>query len=644
MTPEGIPILTPEELEELRAEFPNLDPSAFAPLEQAAGFVSGDIQAEGLEFQTDAPRSRIEVAGDRRLPDQNTGDSRARQRLDNYYAAVTDAMQQPVISVRAAAEMAAARAGMPEDSLTQAAGMMAQSMADLYPDGYMSPADYLREINVQPYLLAARARGLPDEIVQSQLALIEEGAARQAQAVADQIGQKSYDPSVEPAVGLIREAVMDHAPKGRFASYGSRTASENAAVADAPFIEDANYRMAPEGAQNHRALRAAELFSAGDEGYAPGTGFSQFARGVGGTFGPMINRIRGVSDTIDRRNAEGTAFDDMREIGSTYGNLGYAANLYNAAGQGDPQDVYAPDGTAKYYAYDPTNVYGMGQSMYNTSFPMARMYNNTAPVREVALHLGNESIPDLAANLRRLRRESLAITPVVPDGFDPQQHREMGERLEGADTKMEGYLSAQYGPKFADAANYLKRSPLNAGGDQTPAERTYMSPAFSTLLSIPGESLSDPVNLGFNLAVPGIGGAVTGGVRGNMIGGLKGMATGAVRGMAGGVARSPTRMLDDTVEEMVENNVIGPTTTGFLDFFSPEKDNLLMDGWAVEGKEGMRQGTPMDEGHDEEVERRHLDARQAQYETADAYGKARKKAKDETSDRRLPRPVAEVRY
>ena len=144
---------------------------------------------------------------------------------------------------------------------------------------------------------------------------------------------------------------------------------------------------------------------------------------------------------------------------------------------------------------------------------------------------------------------------------------------------------------------------------------------------------------------PGIGGAVVGGARGNLIGGLKGMATGAAKGAAKGVATAPTRMIDDTVEEMVENNVIGPTTMGFRDFFRPEKDNLLMDGWLVEGKGGLRQGTPMDKGYDEEVERRHLDARQTQYETADAYGEAREKAKNAEMDRVDNRPgVASVRF
>lgn len=640
MTPESIPVLSREQLDELLAEFPNADPAVIQKLEQAAGFVSDGIVADGVEFSTNpgAP-SRIEVAGDRRLPDRDEGGSRARQRLDNYYAAVTDAMQQPVISVRAAAEEAAARMGLPEETAAVAAERFQQGMAEAYPDGFMSPADFLREVNTQPYMLLAEVRGLPGRIVQRQLAVIEESAARQAQAVADQIGQKSFSPELEPAVGMIRQAVLDHAPKGRYASYGHRTASENAAVASAPFIEDANYRLTPEGAQNHRALRVAELFSAGDEGYAPGAGFSQFTRAVGGTFGPMINRVRGVSDTIDRRNAEGTAWDDMREIGSTYGKFGYAANLYNAAGQGDPQDVYAPDGTAKYYAYDPTNVYGMGQSMYNTSFPMARMYNNTAPIREAALHLGNDTIPDVAQNLRRLRRESRAITPVVPDGFDPQQHREMGERLEGADTRMDGYMSAAYGPKFADAWNATAGK---AGLGQ--AERTYMSPALSTLLSVPGESLSDPINLGMNLAVPGVSGAVVGGVRGNLIGGLKGTAIGAARGTLGGLAKSPMNMADDAAEEMVENNIIGPTTMGFGDFFRPEKDNLMMQGWAVKDGDRMRQGTPNDAGYDEEVERRHQEARQTQYEVADAYGKARKKAKNESQDRRPGRPVAEVRW
>jgi hypothetical protein len=643
MTPENVPILSPEEIAQLRAE--GLDkelPELFGQLEQAsAQTISMDAPMSGSQMLSGGTGGTVAPMQGREYyegasgttpgppPDWNTGDSRARQRLENYYSAVTDAMQQPVISVRAAADMAAMRMGADEQATDALVEQFQTRLAGAYPDGFMSPSDYLKEINLQPFLFQievqrSSGREIPDSMVTALADQITTEAAQQAQSVADRIGQRDFSPESEQAATLVRQVVQAHSPKGMYAPYASRTENENERVASAPFIEDPAYRLTEDGAQNHRAMRVAELFSASDEGYAPATGMSQTARAVGGTFGPLINRVRGVSDTIDRRNAEGTAFDDMREIGSTYGKFGYAANLYSAAGQGDPQDVYAPDGTAKYYGYDPTNQMGLAQSMYNTSFPMARMYNNTAPVREVALHTGEllagRNPAETAQNLRQLRRGFRSITPTVPDGFDPEQHRALGEKVEQADTRMDGMLSATWGPKFADAANALM-----APSAETQMPRTYMSPAFNTLLNVPAESFSDPINLGFNIAVPGVAGMIAGGTRGATVGGLTNVVKGTGKGLLSGLKTAPFRMGDDAVEETLENNVIAPATMGFDSFFSPETDNLMMQGY---------EGDPNTPGFDAEVERRHLQAREDQMTAADAYGQMRKEgAKSNKADR-----------
>jgi hypothetical protein len=441
-------------------------------------------------------------------------------------------------------------------------------------------------------------------MVEGMVQALEERSAVQAQAVADHLGQKTYSPEAESAAALVRQAVVDHAPKGKYAAYGQRTASEQAALKRDPTAEDPRYTLTPEGTQNHQALRVSELFSAGDEEYLPSTNVSQ--------------AMRMVTPFIHGGRAADTAVSEFVQMGSPEGKYGYAADLYRRAGEGDQSQVFGKQGEPKNVAYDMKNPLGLAQRMYNTSFPMAKLYNETAPVREVGLHIGEvlagRDPVESAANIRRLRRENRQITPVVPGGVDPAKHRELGEKLDSADTRMEGAMSAWLGPKFADAGN-VSVSALNSilPKDQqiAPFERTYLSPAASTLLSVPGESFSDPINLVWNIGGAGIGGAIRGGFKQGVMG--------AARGGVSGVMSAPFRMLDDVGEEMVENNLIAPATMGFTGFISPEKDNLMMQGWKYNG----RQGTPNDPGHDEEVGRRHVQARQDQMEAGDEYAKLR---------------------
>lgn len=609
---ESFPVLTPEELAQLRQEFPNMPEELSRQFEQASQFVGEGIAADGVEFTPGTgqrgdgvarARPRSYAENDRKQAIANM-DGAGKARMDRYYAAVTDAMQQPVIAVRAAADMAAERLGNPE--LAQA---ISDRLAMSYESGLMSPADYLKEIAVQPFLskideLREQGANIPDSLVEAQVGAFTEQAARHAQTAADFLGQRDMHPeNAGPAI-LVRQAVMDHAPRGKYAAYGHRTYSENAQVPKDK--GDPNYYLTPEGAQNHQALRVAELFSANDEGYAPAAGFSQAMR--------MVTPFVTDGDRAVKEFVQTGSLPYISE-GTPGGKFDYAADLYARGAQGDRQQVYAEDGTPKFYAYDPTQQMGLGNAFMNTSFPYARAMNNTAPVREMAMHAGEaiegRDYTPTIENLRRLRRESKAITPLVPDGFDPKQHRELGEKLDTADSRMDGWASAFAGPKFADAQNAVL-------GTKTP--RTYLSPAMDTLLNVPAESFSDPINLGVNLTLPAIGGSLTGGVKG------------AVKGLA----KSPLRMLDDAVEESAENMALGPATTGIAGFFMPEEDNLMMRGW----KFGDRQGGPNDPGYDQEVEKRAVQARQDQMDAADEYGKARSKARYDSK----PRPIAEVRW
>ena len=102
---ESFPVLTPEELAQLRQEFPNMPAELSRQFEQASQFVGEGIAADGVEFtpgtgqRSDGiarvrPRSFAE--NDRKQAIANM-DGAGKARMDRYYAAVTDAMQQPVI-------------------------------------------------------------------------------------------------------------------------------------------------------------------------------------------------------------------------------------------------------------------------------------------------------------------------------------------------------------------------------------------------------------------------------------------------------------------------------------------------------------------------------------------------------------------
>lgn len=589
-----------------------------------------------------------------------TMEPRTRMRMEQYHRSVEHAMQQPIISVAAAAD--AAVGALPQNIADGAADSIAARLNEAYPDGYMSISDFIRESKMQPHIqsvLAYEGRVDPQKMAafrkftEAQAAEIEQRSAVVAQKVADQIGQKSYDESVEPVVQMVRGLVAAHSPRGEYAPYAHRTYSENAEVAKNPNVADPNYYLTDEGVQNHRALRVGELFSAGDPNYAPASFLSGQLKLYGGIFGPYINYFRGLNNTPEAQQGLYQAHRDWETMGRDGGKFEYATELYQR-GLGDSpeqqRNVYTEGHLPKFYAYDPTNQYGAGQAMFNTSFPLARLQNNTAPVREVALHLGNNAvgealdignttIPELASGLRRLRRENRAITPVVPDSFDPKQHRELGEKLDKADSRMEGMLSATWGPRIDDAINGIARHYENVYGmpaGSLQRERGYMTPAFQTLLSIPGEAFSDPINLAANLTVPGVYGAVTGGVRGLATSGIRSMVAQGAKDAFRGMATAPLRLVDDAVEESIEGNVTGPAAMGVKEFITPEKDNLMMRGWQVRGADGqMRQGKPSDPGHDAEVERRHIQARVDQMEATDQYNKARREAAAKEEQRKM---------
>jgi hypothetical protein len=139
------------------------------------------------------------------------------------------------------------------------------------------------------------------------------------------------------------------------------------------------------------------------------------------------------------------------------------------------------------------------------------------------------------------------------------------------------------------------------------AQRQYLSPFANTVLSVPGESLSDPLNLAFNVTTGPLAGATYGAFKGGM--------SGAGNHLIRGLVKMGTRSIDDAVEETVEDAaLIGPTTTGPTDFFASERDNLM-----------MGDKDPNDPDYDQQFQRKTQEALDARRSAAEAHRQSRPK-------------------
>jgi hypothetical protein len=307
--------------------------------------------------------------------------------------------------------------------------------------------------------------------------------------------------------------------------------------------------------------------------------------------------------------------------------------------------VWTSDGRPKYYSYDPTNAMGIGNAMTdNTAFPMAWMYNTSwlrpytsesmLTARNV-LSDKDTQVPYMTSELADLRDRHKRVTPITPDGVDPEKQQQLGKQLTGADTKMMGWVSAYAGPKFADAWN------ATAGRLGAPkAERTYLTPFADTIAATPGEMAADPINLIANLAAP----ASSAGIRGLIAlarSGVRPAVTTAARTFGGALARVPTRMADDIARETAQDaTVLGPALSGGVSdfFFKPQETNLLM------GKKNPN-GPDYDRALEQETER----ARKDQFDATRGWAEEKRRAEEEEAareDRESAgnRPVAAVRF
>lgn len=528
------------------------------------------------------------------------------QYRDHYASAVESAYRAPVISVRAVAEMLSPES--PEEQSQIAAGL-----SSAYGSVYLSPQQVVREVQVYGVHRSMQERGDDPQAQQvldkwtdsmrSSKDLTKYDRKVLGVLSGDDINQRT------PQHGMamqLRGLVQEHAPRGRYSEYGARTQAEQDNLQQ-QFGDNANYILTPGQKQNHEALRVHELFSATDENYEPASTMSQVGRYVGGFFGPAIDMVRSVTSepgVYDARRS-GEAWDEAALIAQPDGKYGYAAYRWQSGQQPDSEypSVFTPEGRSKFNAYDPTTMQGLANaSQMNTSFPYARGYNNLAAVRELPMHIGmamGGQDAGLESGLRNMRLRSNSIVPVVPEGMSEREFRDATEKLRDADTKMDGWASAYFGPKFADARNAVLPGRAN---------RTYLSPFANTLLSVPGEALGDPGNVVMNV----VGGPVLGAARGAIRGGMSGGAKGALRGLVASTAS----MKGDAVEETAEDAaVMGPLLSGPRAFFEPEKGNLM-----------MGDKNPNDPDYDEQLQRQTQGAWDARLNAANAWTKAQKRS------------------
>ena len=522
-----------------------------------------------------------------------------------YAVAVNDSLDRPVISVQAAID----QTGLSD-------------IADRYEGGYLTVRELLREfegVKSQQRLQAAmlerldgrKMSGEQQAAWQRMVNSFSEAARSRPSAMETRIGgvlagTLKNDPSASQLATGISRLVSEHSTGGKYALDPSRTQSQQDAV-DAERGDYGKYTTSEPGLQNHEAQRVAELWSAQSANYLPAGAMAQVQRAIGGLTAPIYNAAMGYNS-----NRNGSAWDEMGRMATPDGKFGYAAEVYNRSSgdleKGGDQPIYTPEGEAKYGSYDPqNNPIGLANAYSeNTSFPLASWYqylkqfsptSGSGLGQTLGAAAGDDR--DAMSKLNKLRQNYNRVSPVIPDGVDSKAYSELGERLKESDEKLAGWNSAKLGPQFADAYN---ATPLATLGKM---RRSYLSPAAQTAVEAVGESVTDPVNLIANTAMP-FAGAALGGISGLVKGGVKAGAKAAGNSLIRNLAKAPLNVIGDIGEEQVEGGVIlGPALTGWKDWFAPEKNNLLMGDM-----------DPNDPNYDEEFERRSLDARQEQYDVA----------------------------
>ena len=490
------------------------------------------------DFLPERPRTRREgltlSEHLEQLPTENAHILDGLSPVDRYAQAVNDSLDQPVISI---------------DSMVGTVGSDAAALSEKYPGGFLTPRQYMEE----------RGLGLDSDDVGGVLA----GTLR------------TNDENIRGMAEEVRAIVQANSPEGQFAKLGGRPDQEQQAL-EAQYGSDARFFLTPEGEQNHKALRVAELWRATGEDYIPASGMSQALRAVGGVTGPLWNIATG------RPNEHiGQPWDEAATVASPDGKYRYAVDMYGRANldanrfPSGHASVFTPSGLPRYTKYDGVEGFNQFASRNQDFAPAYVKQYATQTVADIGNRLGNwlaGGDPNYANNASEIRTAYNRTVPRVPDGMAPADVQAIGSDLRQADDERSGYNSALLGPAVADAYNATIGNAFNS-----PMQRTYLSPAANTLVGLPEEMVTDFGNIATNFAA------------GPILGGLYSAATSLPRqaamqaAKAGGqhmirsLIAAPTRFADDTIGEAAEDvpthKALGGSVSSYL---QPERDNMLM--------------------------------------------------------------------
>lgn len=367
-------------------------------------------------------------------------------------------------------------------------------------------------------------------------------------------------------------AVQAHAPQGQYAQYAGRSPEEQAA-AQKKYGDNADFNLTPAGQQNYRAQRVMEFFDASRPDYGPASGWSQTWRLVGGpiaSFGAAESAAYGGKETSD-----GNWLQDYRLLNQPGGKYEYAASAADRSrfdGSGE-YNVYTPDGQPKYPSmslYNPQGIVDAG--FMNSSYPLGYATNALAGNKQWGDFLGTAAekglgyAKDRADSIRDLRTQGFRITPhTIPGVSDEDMQKGIAE-MRRNDAGSDAFASATLGPSLSKA---------------TGAKPSYLSPFMSAATNVLGDTVSDPINLGFQVVAPGLSAAnaaakaaFSGGK--TMIPQLSSMAKEGAKAYGKGAARAFKNIGGETAEEVTESGVLG-AMSGLGEMFSAQKDNALVD-------------------------------------------------------------------
>ena len=476
-----------------------------------------------------------------------------------WAAALPAVMNNPVISAKYVADVL----GTDEDQARAAIG-----------GDFVSVNDFLDTV-----VRTGLARRGDDPYSEDADALSQQVIAGTQQALGQGRGAGRDFRFAEMAMG----AVTAHTPQGPYAQWAGRS-PEEAAAADAQYGSDADMYLTPGGVQNHQALRAAEFLAAARPDYQADTGMAQFGRMAGAAFAPAMRGLQqvffGESKPFADQSQLLEPLMNAQQMSQPGGRFAYAAEMLRRSAP-PPQDslkwrdqdyrVFTENDMPKFSSYDPYTPLGMAHQGYvNASNPVGFGAQFLTPMKQFGDFLGTalgsdtQTAVDYRQAAHDVRMAGNRYTPRQIPGMSQEAFQNAVNAVRQGDAKGDSFASALLGP-------------YASGG------KSYLSPFSSGVANVLGELVSDPINVGYTLAMPA-GGAIASGFKAaaasparTLIPKLKAGATAGAGAFGRGAAASVSNVTGDVLDEgVVEPATFGATMQGF-DLFKGQKDNALME-------------------------------------------------------------------